>query len=149
MEVFRITLTKWANNLIASGYAARWNSKGRYVLYCAATRSLACLENIVHRNRRGLNDSFRTKVLDIDSNIKMTTVKTEDIANGWYDTSPADYLSCQNIGDQWINEGNTCILQVPSGLIHQEYNFLIKPNHRDFDKISFCGRNLFSSIREF
>ena len=60
MEVFRITHEKWANTLVASGFPARWNSQGIEIIYTAGSRSLACLENIVHRNKSGLTEkAFR------------------------------------------------------------------------------------------
>ncbi len=49
MEVFRIVHSKWANSLTASGYAARWNSNGLYLIYAAENCSLACLEQNLHQ----------------------------------------------------------------------------------------------------
>jgi len=59
MNVYRITLEKWAKNLTASGRAARWNSNGFYILYTASTRALACLENVVYRHCIGKDDIFK------------------------------------------------------------------------------------------
>ena len=58
MLVYRITKTMYADRLVASGGAARWNSRGQFVIYTAATRALACLENVVHRSGEGLTAIF-------------------------------------------------------------------------------------------
>lgn len=58
MDIFSITHRKWADKLEASGYAARWNSNGLLLIYAAQSASLACLENLVHRNGFGLVANF-------------------------------------------------------------------------------------------
>ena len=59
MRVYRITLARFSTNLYASGFVARWNSEGTFVIYTAGSRSLACLENLVHRSGEGLDAGFR------------------------------------------------------------------------------------------
>ena len=72
MIVYRIsTLTK----PIASGKPARWNSKGNYVIYTSSSRSLTCLENVVHRSGEGLNNLFNVIVIEIPGKIKITKIK--------------------------------------------------------------------------
>ena len=58
MFVYRIALIKYANSLKASGRAARWNPNETEVIYTSANRSLACMENVVHRGQLGLNQVF-------------------------------------------------------------------------------------------
>jgi RES domain-containing protein len=54
MEVYRISLARWTTALTASGNAARWNSKGKFVIYTASSAALACLENVVYRSGEGM-----------------------------------------------------------------------------------------------
>ena len=55
MLVYRITKAKYAKELVASGFRNRWNEDGQFVIYTSDSRSLACLENLVHRSNSGNN----------------------------------------------------------------------------------------------
>lgn len=134
MLVYRICLEKWSHALTASGFAARWNSKGRYIIYTAGSRSLACLENIVHRSGEGLNDKFKILTIDIPSKIKIAEIKESELDKDWSEYS--NYSYCRKLGDAWIIKCDTLILKVPSAIIPEESNFLINPNHPDFKFIS-------------
>jgi len=133
MEVYRITTTKWSKKLQASGFPARWNSKGIFMIYTSGSRALASLENIVHRSGEGLNKSFKTMVIEIPKSIKYETVNISELKNNWFDYQ--NYHHTQIIGDKWIEQEKTCILKVPSSIIIKESNFLINPNHKNFKKI--------------
>jgi RES domain-containing protein len=41
----------------------------------------------------------------------------------------------QSIGDEWIKEGKTPVLKVPSAIVPGDSNFLLNPAHKDFKKI--------------
>ena len=135
MEAFRITTKKWANKLTASGFAARWNSEGIFVLYAAENRSLACLENLVHRNGFGLNDNFCVITIYIPDNLKTAEISIEDLPDSWDFQDEAAHLICRIFGNQWILDQRYVILKVPSAIVNNEFNILINPNHKDFDKI--------------
>lgn len=40
------------------------------------------------------------------------------------------------LGDNWLVEETSAVLQVPSVVIATESNFLLNPAHRDFRKLS-------------
>ncbi len=136
MEVFRITLKKWSSKLVASGYASRWNSTGIAVVYAAQSRSLACLENLVHRNGFGLDADFSTIIINIPEDVSTELIKKETLPIGWNQLDERAHLLCRTIGDKWILSQSSCVLVVPSAIIENEYNILINPNHKDFSKIS-------------
>lgn len=135
MEVFRITKAKWADKLVGSGYPARWNSKGFFVVYNAENCSLACLENLVHRNGFGLDGDFSLITITIPKNIKKVEITENELPIGWNKNDEKAYLICQQIGDNWIRKQASCVLVVPSAIIANEKNILINPNHLDFSKI--------------
>lgn len=141
MEVFRITLKKWAGVLQSSGFPARWNSKGVFITYTSSSRALASLENIVHRSGEGLNASFRTTVIRIPDRIAVEEIKYTALPTNWYEYE--NYGLCQEMGDQWIESGRSAVLKVPSSIIKMEHNYLLNPNHVEFKKIKV------STIEEF
>ena len=136
MEVFRITLKKWSAKLVASGFAARWNSNGIGVIYAAQSRSLACLENLVHRSGFGLNGDFATIIIIIPKSVSVEYLKIETLPQGWNQLDERAHLLCRSFGDNWVQSQTSCVLVVPSAIINGEFNVLINPNHKDFSKIS-------------
>lgn len=141
MEVYRITTLKWANSLTASGRAARWNSHRRYVIYTAASRALACLENVVHRSGEGYDHLFRTMRIDIPDSLAIDRVTMDQLPEDW--SSVANYRLLQTLGNSWLDAGTTAVLRVPSAIIHYEFNYLLNPQHSDFSQIKLIGTEPF------
>lgn len=136
MLVFRIALTKYGKSLVASGRAARWNSNDVKMIYTANSRALACLENVVHRSKLGLSASFSVMEISIPDSLTITTVNLKDLPLDWDQFEHMHLM--QKIGDKWIEECKTAVLKVPSSIIHEEFNYLLNPNHPDFKKIKLA-----------
>ena len=141
MKVFRITLKKWSKKLQASGLPGRWNSKGKFVIYTSNSRALASLENLAHRSGEGLNRLFSTMVIEIPSKIRIEEITATKLPLNWYKYE--NYLACQAIGDDWLENGKFCVLKVPSAIIKNEFNYLINPNHPDFIRIEILTTEIF------
>lgn len=133
MVVFRITIERWAGFLTASGYPARWNSKGTHIIYTASSRALACLENLVHRSGEGLNQQFKITEIYIPDHISAEQIHQKNLPEDWYQMN--SYHHCQKIGDQWIENTESLLLEVPSSIIRDESNILINPHHSEFSNI--------------
>lgn len=139
MIVYRITLEKWAYRLYASGYAARWNYNNQRVIYTASSRSLACLENMVHRNGRGLNANFRTMIIDIPDDLDIQVIEQDSLSEGWNDVSEQSYDTCREIGAGWVAEAKRPVMKVPSAIISNEYNYLVNMHHPLSDEVKILG----------
>lgn len=141
MEIYRITLSRWSGELVASGRPARWNSNNRLMIYSAATRALACLENLVHRSGEGLNADFKVCIIQVPEQVAIKKINTAKLPPNWQDGD--QYPATQALGDAWLDGLETAILQVPSAIIRQEFNYLINPLHPDFKKIRIRAREEF------
>jgi len=141
MNVYRITTAKWADTLSGSGYPARWNSKGVYVIYTASSRALACLENLVHRSGEGLHNRFKIVEITISTDASKQNIDLDELPAEWHKTE--HYPVCRRIGDRWIEEGTSLLLEVPSSIIREETNVLINPHHPEFSDVKIAG------IRDF
>lgn len=133
MLVYRITLAKYSGRLIASGRAARWNPNEVEMIYTASSRSLACLENVVHRDRLGLSLVFNILTIECPPSIKIKTIHLKDLPANWVDFDQMTIT--QRIGEKWVKENVSAILQVPSSIVSEEVNYLINPKHPDFKLI--------------
>ena len=141
MQIYRISLTKYACQLVASGNPARWNPKDVKMIYAASSRSLACLENVVHRSQEGLNLLFSVMTIECPKKLKIKTINRTDLPDGWSDYS--QMYKTQNIGAKWIRDSETAILKVPSSIIQEEYNYLLNPEHDDFKLITLVNTQPF------
>lgn len=141
MQVFRIALAKYANSLQASGRAARWNPNEVEMIYTAGSRSLAALENVVHRNQAGLNNFFQVMTIEIPDDIPIDIITLKSLPTDW---STFEHMpTTQGIGQKWILAQKSAILQVPSSIIPAESNYLINPLHPDFKLIRLLRSEAF------
>jgi RES domain-containing protein len=138
MLVYRIILSKYSRKLIASGRAARWNPNDVEMIYAASSRSLACLENVVHRSIPSLTLAFDVLTIEIPHHLKIKKVPLKDLPADWKDYDRV-YLT-QRIGEKWINDEETAVLQVPSSIESEEVNYLLNPKHADFGEIKIVKR---------
>ncbi|RYY20601.1 MAG: RES domain-containing protein [Cytophagaceae bacterium] len=137
MEVFRISAPRYAQSLTASGVANRWNTAGQYVIYTAATASLACLENVVHRGAEGLQAPFKLMRLAIPDQLLIEEVSAATLPASWQQVTR--YPQCQQIGSAWYALRRSAVLKVPSAIITAEANYLISTSHPDFRQIKLLG----------
>jgi len=137
MRVYRISLAIYSRTLLASGNPARWNSKEVKMIYTAQSRALACLENIVHRDSKGLQKSFRIMEIDIPDKLKIERILETDLIADWKNFYNIPYT--QQIGDDWITSLKTPVLQVPSVIVTGDFNYLINPSHKDFSSIKLLS----------
>ncbi|MBX2980487.1 MAG: RES family NAD+ phosphorylase [Flavobacteriales bacterium] len=128
MIVYRLTQTPYAGDLRGMGAfhaGGRWNTKGRPMLYCAASRSLALCEVLVHLPRLERTErSFAYTVIEFPDD---ATVSPSELPLDWgkYPYSQA----AQGIGDTFLHHGRHVALQVPSALVPREWIFGLNPNH--------------------
>lgn len=131
MEVYRVSKRQYQQDIIGTGaYLAggRWNTAGNYVLYTAASRSLAILEVLVHMSRSRPLDDYSVVVLYIPDNLFVDAVDPATLADNWQQL----YTQTQSIGNQWLVAHPSLSLKVPSALVKAEYNYLLNPNHEAF-----------------
>jgi RES domain-containing protein len=131
MEVYRITQEAYADDLSGNGsrlFGGRWNSEGFYALYSAANRSLALLETLAHSPSK----LFRYKIyilvtVFIPESISIEILKEKDLPANW-DALDIQHVT-QKIGDKFLLAQKSAVLQVPSVLMPEEYNYVINPLH--------------------
>jgi len=112
-------------------YGGRWNSSGTRVVYTSAALSLAALESLVH-----LNPPVFFKYVAIPVEFDHALVESVAVAGlpvDWTEEPPPP--SATEIGDLWVRESRSAVLELPSVIIQAEPNYLLNPAHPDFKKI--------------
>jgi RES domain-containing protein len=147
MELYRITKKEHAKsgmelNGIGGLYSGgRWHSEGQLISYCASSRALAMLERLVHDSTDILSDDLVVLIIYIPDNIAMTSYVEGQLPDGW-DSVPEGYESV-SVGDDWLANGETCCMKVPSALCQDEYNIIINPTHADINQIKVIDNKAF------
>lgn len=125
MLVVRLAKRAYAD-LSGNGAAisgARWNSKGKRMVYTASCGALATVEYLAHLNT--LPSGLMMMFIDIPDTLQIERVKS----------IPADPAAFLQIGDEWLDSKSTSILEVPSVLVPNQKNYLINPQHALFAAI--------------
>lgn len=160
MELFRITRIKYLENYTGRGGSflngARWNQSGIPVLYFATTPSVALLEMANYLpNPRLIPDDYRLGIYHLPDTVSSQTLTLNNLPQDW---SRYPYpSSTQKIGSQWLNEGSSLILFVPSVAVPAglENIAVINPRHPQINELrlssvesSLYNDRAFKGLRE-
>lgn len=116
--------------VIASG---RWHSAGRPVVYLAEAPSGAMLEALVHLelDPEDVPDTYQLLRVDIPGDASIFDAPGLD--EGWAD----DLSITQSIGNEWLVEGDSLLLRVPSAIMPHTRNYLMNPAHPEAEEVTF------------
>ena len=126
MKVYRITKTKYAEDLSGTGaklYGGRWNHIDSACIYTADSRALSVLEYAVNINIDFIPRALSLCVFEIDES-QVYSLKQEGLPGNWRAT-PAP-KSTKDYGTQFL-KSNKPILKIPSIIIPEEFNYIINP----------------------
>lgn len=140
MIVYRIANEAFKEDLSGEGaaiYGGRWNSIGIKLVYTSHSISLTILESLVHLRTDIIPLSQYLLSLEIPEK-EVVEVSIDKIKTNWY--NEPEYT--QWIGDQFVENGQALLLQVPSVIVPQEKNILINPLHKDFKKVKLISTEL-------
>lgn len=133
ITVFNIRKAKFANALMGSGIANRWNKNDEYVIYTSSSRALSTLELVVHRASIQTDMSYKMMHIELlISEHDIITIETKDLPDHW--RSIQSYPILQNIGSSWYQTYSSLVLKVPSVIIPEEYNYILNTKHPLFSE---------------
>ena len=144
MRVYRIERGRYLKTTL-SGIGAsmskgyRWNGFSTRLVYTSESRALATLEVSVHLDLSEdlPTDRFYVEI-EIPDEVAIQEIEIEDLPGGW-NANPPDRTT-QSIGDDFLLQGETAVLKVPSSIVPQEYNYLINPLHPDTGSIKVISK---------
>ena len=112
-------------------YGGRWNSPGHAAVYLADSLALAGMELLVHLGSVDVLHTYRKMPVSIPEDLVMH-IDAAALPPGWA-TGPR--TETRAIGDRWLSSQLSVALQVPSAVVPTESNFVINPNHPNFDAL--------------
>lgn len=143
LKVYRLSKAIHAEDLSGTGSylgGGRWNSKGYHAIYTGSSISLCILEILAHIPAISWPSQIQLVTIQIPTS-SIESINLLDLNEEWK-TKPFSFYS-QNIGNQWINENRSLILEVPSAINPYESNFIINPNHPEMEKVKIYSNTPF------
>jgi len=113
-------------------YGGRWNSVGTPMIYTAESKALAALELLVHLDQQSVLDNYLCIPIRFSESC-LRALDARGLPSDWRGHPPP--RSIQRLGDLWVENRVSVVLEVPSVLIPGERNYLLNPAHPDFKKI--------------
>lgn len=133
--VWRITTARFAATAFSGEgarlYGGRWNPKGFELVYTAESRSLALLEMMVQD--APLRARYLLVPAQLPDTVRMTHINLADLPTDWRRLDHRDAL--QRMGRDWLVQGPSAVLVVPSAVVPAEHSYLLNPRHPDFARI--------------
>src|ERR1700686_1379329 len=138
MQFWRICRRRYAAEA-ASGegarqYGGRWNSRGVRMVYASTSLSLAAVETFVNLEPNLIPADLVSIEGVIPDAIQTVTFDVKALPPRRYETRDE---SLHRFGNEWIRNGRSATLLVPSAAIRGEWNVLLNPAHAEFSKIEF------------
>lgn len=137
MIVYRLAKGKYHSDLPGKGaelYGGRWNSKGVAMLYTSQSRALAFAEVAIHLPMGIVPKNYFLISINIPDTAGIIKLADAEMPPDWH-SNPHSF-STQKIGDQFIAESRSLILQVPSAVVPGDFNFLINPAHPQIKEVT-------------
>lgn len=134
MRIYRLAKSDYAEDFSGTGaklVGGRWNSPGLNALYTASHISLSILELLVHIKTFNLPPNFKLVSLDIPDTLTSNILEIKKLKRNWKDDIPYT----RKIGDGFLKEKDFLLMQVPSSIVEQEFNYVLNCIHPDYKKI--------------
>ena len=117
--------------------SGRWHTKGHPVIYCTLNPATALLETLVHIEIDSEDRPERFQVLRIEGpeSLSIEKVQADSLSPNWAE----DMNATQAIGDRWLSEKRSLLMQVPSVLVPETWNVLVNPQHVEINLLKIIA----------
>lgn len=102
------------------------------MVYTSSSLALASLELFVHLDPSEAPSDLVVTTASIPGEVEIGRVEIESLPENW---RALENPVLQKIGADWVAEGRTAALQVPSVVVEGDWNLLLNPAHPEFARI--------------
>jgi len=119
-----------AGGLVVSG---RWHSKSHPIIYCTWNPSTALLETLVHMeiDAEDRPELFHVLKIEGSDDLSLERIEADTLPANWSE----DTAETQSIGNRWLSENRSLLLEVPSVLVPETWNVLVNPLHNEASQL--------------
>lgn len=125
MEAWRVSNFPDLSGIGGLKASGRWHTRGKAVVYLADHPASALLELLVRIDPDLIPDTYTMLRVAVSDNIPMTIVDPDTLPEDWRDR----HAVTRQVGDRWLDEAATPILQVPSAIVPMARNMIVNPAH--------------------
>lgn len=122
-------------------FGGRWNSIGTPLVYTSGSLALATIEILTGGIPLRLLDGYGKIPVDFNDAL-VESIPVGTLPREWGDYPP--HTKTQILGDNWVKGLKSVVLEVPSVVIKEEFNYLINPFHPNFKYLSIGRPEAFS-----
>ena len=115
-------------------YGGRWNSRGVRVVYASTSLALAAVETFVNLEPNLIPVDLVSIEGEFPDSLAAQKLDQSVLRAG---RQVSRDESLRRFGDEWIRNGETVALLVPSAAIRSEWNVLLNPAHAGFSQVRF------------
>ncbi|MEO6218897.1 MAG: RES family NAD+ phosphorylase [Ginsengibacter sp.] len=137
MIVYRLAIPKYASDLSGEGaaiFGGRWNSIGLKAFYSSQYVSLCILEILVRSQLNIAPPDYQLITIEFPET-GMVIIKLPELKTGW----KQDIEYTQWIGEEFLKNSKSLVLQVPSAIVERENNYLINPLHKNYNQVKIIN----------
>ena len=145
MLVYRLVPTEYAHDLSGTGSAkepGRWNVEGIPCLYTSENHALAVSECLLGSSSTKADD-LSMVTYDVPDDCPILYLEANDLPANWQVNPPPD--ACQKLGAAHLNCDDYIAFRVPSSIVPDEYNYVLNPKFREYDRITIQQVQCFDS----
>lgn len=145
MRVYRLSKNKYANDLTGKGAeltGGRWNKIGTKILYTSDSRALCTAEIAVHTPIGIMPTDYYIITIEIPDTVDICKLDKTTLHRDWKSFPHSN--KTQEIGEDFVSKKEFLALKVPSAVVQGDYNYLINPMHKDFDKVKIVDKKVFA-----
>jgi RES domain-containing protein len=73
--------------------------------------------------------------------MEIKEISESDLPEGWKEFPHP--VATQKFGNDFVSQKQFCVLKIPSVVTQGDFNYLIDPNHKDFNKIKVTKKEKF------
>lgn len=138
ITVWRIAKSKYQDSAYSGEgarlIAGRWHETGQRIVYTSSSAALAALEVLVHTDTDllPLTDFVAIQAI-LPTRLKILRLSEKDLPANWQALPSPPEL--REIGVRWLKDEKLAVLAVPSVIVPFEWNYLLNPEHRNFQLI--------------
>ena len=111
--------------------SARWHTRGRPIVYFAATPAGALVEALVHLELKPNQLPASYRLLKAEAPDDLPKMHFSALTDDWR----RNEIASRTLGDEWLAHNQTALLEVPSVILPETVNLLLNPLHPDAAKI--------------
>ncbi len=140
MMVFRLSRGKYKYDLSGKGAelaGGRWNSKGVPMVYTSESIALCTVEIAVHMPLGIVPADYHLIRIALPENVALKEVQEKTLPANWKSFPQGN--ATQDIGDAFILANEYLALKVPSATVQGTFNYLLNPQHQDFNQVTIAA----------